>query len=57
MEKLSVALWGLSISAEGLWAIAGAIITVGIVAVAAVVARRRSVENGKDDNDAVERRN
>jgi hypothetical protein len=36
MEKLSVQLWGVSISAEGLWAIAAAIIIVGIVA--AVVA-------------------
>jgi hypothetical protein len=32
MEKLSVVLWGVSISAEGLWAIAAAIIIVGIVA-------------------------
>jgi hypothetical protein len=38
MEKLSVELWGASISAEGLWAIAAAIIIVGIVA--AVVACR-----------------
>jgi hypothetical protein len=32
MEKLSVRLWGMSISAEGLWAIAAAIIIVGLVA-------------------------
>ena len=32
MEKLSVVLWGMSISAEGLWAIAATIIIVGIVA-------------------------
>jgi hypothetical protein len=38
MEKLSVELWGANISAEGLWAIAAAIIIVGIVA--AIVARR-----------------
>jgi hypothetical protein len=32
MEKLSVRLWGMSISAEGLWAIAAATIIVGLVA-------------------------
>jgi hypothetical protein len=37
MEKLTVQVWGMRISAEGLWAIAAAIIIVGIVAVAAVV--------------------
>ena len=40
MEKLSVYLWGMSISAEGLWAIAAAIVIVGIIA--AVVAFRRA---------------
>ena len=43
MEKLSVVLLGASISAEGLWAIAAAIIIVGIVAIAAVVARRLDI--------------
>ncbi|MEY9247491.1 hypothetical protein ABIF27_008146 [Bradyrhizobium elkanii] len=37
-DKLFVSLWIVNISAEGLWAIAAAIIIVGIVAV--VVARR-----------------
>jgi hypothetical protein len=32
MEKLSVVLWGMSISAEGLWAIFATIAIVGIVA-------------------------
>jgi hypothetical protein len=36
MEKLSVQLWGASISAEGLWAIVASIVIVGILA--AVVA-------------------
>jgi hypothetical protein len=35
--KSLVQVWGMRISAEGLWAIAAAIIIVGIVAVAAVV--------------------
>ncbi|WP_283841761.1 hypothetical protein [Bradyrhizobium manausense] len=39
-DKLLVNLWGVSISAEGLWAIVAAIIIVGIVA--AVVGRRRA---------------
>ena len=43
MEKLSVVLLGVRISAEGLWAIAAAIIIVGIVAVTAVVARRLDI--------------
>ncbi|MCW2078041.1 UNVERIFIED_ORG: hypothetical protein M2193_000216 [Bradyrhizobium japonicum] len=37
-DKLLVSLWGVSISAEGLWAIMAAIVIVGIVAV--VVALR-----------------
>jgi hypothetical protein len=32
MEKLTVQVWGVSISAEWLWAVAAAIIIVGIVA-------------------------
>jgi hypothetical protein len=32
-DKLLVSLWGVSINAEGLWAIAAAIIIVSIVAV------------------------
>jgi hypothetical protein len=39
-DKLLVSLWGVSINAEGLWAIAAAIIIVGIIA--AVVTRRRA---------------
>ncbi|MCS3881194.1 hypothetical protein [Bradyrhizobium elkanii] len=39
-DKLLVSLWGVSISAEGLWAIMAAIIIVGIIA--AVVTRRRA---------------
>jgi hypothetical protein len=33
MEKLTVQLWGVSISAEGLWAVAAAIIIVIIIIV------------------------
>jgi hypothetical protein len=40
MEKLSVQFWGASISAEGLGAVAAAIIIVGIFA--AVIAWRRA---------------
>jgi hypothetical protein len=40
LEKLSVQVWGANISAEGLWAIAAAVIIVGIAA--AVIARRRA---------------
>jgi hypothetical protein len=41
MEKLLVDLWGASISVEGdVWGLGAAIIIVGIVAVAAVVAYR-----------------
>jgi hypothetical protein len=40
MEKLSVQLWGASISAEGLWSVVAAFIIVGIVAV--VVMRRQT---------------
>jgi hypothetical protein len=38
-DKLMVSLWGLSISAEGLWAIGAAIVIVGIVVTAAVISR------------------
>jgi hypothetical protein len=38
-DKLLVSLWGVSISAEGLWAIAGAIIIVCIVAAVVVWGR------------------
>jgi len=38
-DKLSVYLWGMSVSAEGLWAIAATIIIV--VVVAALLTRRR----------------
>jgi hypothetical protein len=40
MEKLSVELWGVSINAEGLWAIVASTIIVGIIA--AVVMRCRA---------------
>jgi hypothetical protein len=39
-DKLQLSLWGVSINAEGLWAIAAAIIIVGIVAL--VVGGRRA---------------
>ncbi|WP_316196612.1 hypothetical protein [Bradyrhizobium sp. SZCCHNS3053] len=39
-DKLLVSLWGVSINAEGLWAIAAAIVIVAIVA--AVLSRRRA---------------
>ena len=38
-DKLLVSLWGLSISAEGLWAIGAATIIVGIVVTAIVFIR------------------
>jgi hypothetical protein len=38
-DKLLVSLWGVSISAEGLWAILAALIIVGIVAAVVVWGR------------------
>ena len=39
-DKLLVSLWGMSVSAEGLWAIAATIVIVAIVAL--MVGRRRA---------------
>ena len=38
-DKLVVSLWGVSISAEGLWGITAALIIVGLVAAVAVWGR------------------